>query len=453
MSETAEKYLPKVREQYEEFPYPERNPEDERKGFRAPYISRLDAVNHHCFKGMQNFKNFRVLVAGGGTGDALIGWAEQLRDMEGSSVVYLDMSKASTEIAKKRAKIRKLNNITWITDSLLNVPDLKLGRFDFIECNGVLHHLADPDAGLKALASALQPNGAMGLMVYGSYGRTGVYMIQKLMHLVNGDEENPRKKINNTKKMLEMLPPHHWFIVSQSLGWGYPDLKNNAGIYDLFLHSQDRAFTILEIHDWLERCGLKMTSEPGACNGQLRYLPETYIKDKNILAMIKQYPLKVQQAIAEAMSTQISTHDFYAVNAKAEETVAKITDTSLVPWAGMYSPTSFERMAAVSIQQRGDSVTIQPSNLPPHTWVFLPAGKLIAGILCKIDGQRTVAEIVSSIRNDPRYGDSPPAEEEIMREFGELFTSLNRAAQAFLRHKSVEPFMSCLDMQKRIENR
>ena len=50
--------------------------------------------------------------------------------------------------------------------------------FDQIVCTGVLHHLADPDAGLRALRSVLKPDGAMHLMVYAPYGRTGIYMLQ-----------------------------------------------------------------------------------------------------------------------------------------------------------------------------------------------------------------------------------------------------------------------------------
>jgi len=37
------------------------------------------------------------------------------------------------------------------------------------------YHLADPDAGLRALRAALRPGGARYLMVYAPYGRTGVY--------------------------------------------------------------------------------------------------------------------------------------------------------------------------------------------------------------------------------------------------------------------------------------
>ena len=55
----------------------------------------------------------------------------------------------------------------------------ELGRsFDHIVCTGVLHHLPDPGAGLRALRDVLEPDGAMHLMVYAPYGRAGVYMLQ-----------------------------------------------------------------------------------------------------------------------------------------------------------------------------------------------------------------------------------------------------------------------------------
>jgi len=57
---------------------------------------------------------------------------------------------------------------------------LGLGPFDFINCCGVLHHLAVPEQGLDALLSQLRPGGAMNLMVYGEIGRTAVYQIQEL---------------------------------------------------------------------------------------------------------------------------------------------------------------------------------------------------------------------------------------------------------------------------------
>ena len=56
--------------------------------------------------------------------------------------------------------------------------------FDQIVCTGVLHHLHDPDLGLRSLRSVLMPNGAMQLMVYAAYGRAGIYMVQEYCRLL-----------------------------------------------------------------------------------------------------------------------------------------------------------------------------------------------------------------------------------------------------------------------------
>ena len=61
------------------------------------------------------------------------------------------------------------------------------GLFDYINCSGVLHHLVEPEAGARALASVLAPHGALGVMVYGELGRIGVYHAQDMLRLVCGD--------------------------------------------------------------------------------------------------------------------------------------------------------------------------------------------------------------------------------------------------------------------------
>ena len=187
-------YLPEVRNQYEALPYPPCNPEDDRKRLVLTWLEDLPMINHYCFAGKQSFQHgFRALVAGGGTGDATIFLAEQLRATN-AAIVHLDMSEASLLLAQERARIRGLTNITWVHDSLLNLPTLGLAPFDYINCSGVLHHLADPDLGFKALRSVLKDDGAIGLMVYATTGRTGVYQMQALMRLVNAGQSDERRK-------------------------------------------------------------------------------------------------------------------------------------------------------------------------------------------------------------------------------------------------------------------
>src|SRR3989442_7902 len=165
-------YLKAVRDQYEAFPYPPRNPADEKVRLENSWHDFLELINFYCFNGRSNFsQDFRVLVAGGGTGDQTIFLAEQLRYNRRAGVVHLDISEKCNEIARRRAEVRKLANITWVHGSVLDLPSLKLGPFDYINCVGVLHHMDDPRAGLQALRSVLKDDGAMSLMLYGKYGR------------------------------------------------------------------------------------------------------------------------------------------------------------------------------------------------------------------------------------------------------------------------------------------
>ena len=90
-----------------------------------------------------------------------------------------------------------------------SVLDTGGSRYDVTDAQGtpvgVLHHLEDPDAGLRALLDMLNDGGALGLMVYARYGRTGVYHMQALMKLVNEVAASRAARIDNTKQMLTQM--------------------------------------------------------------------------------------------------------------------------------------------------------------------------------------------------------------------------------------------------------
>jgi len=254
----SDQYLPQVRAQYEALPYPPRDPADEKTRLVRTWLDDLAMLNHYCYAGQQSFRDrFRVLVAGGGTGDSTIFLAEQLRHTN-AEIVHLDLSQAAIDIARQRAGIVGLNNITWVHESLLALPGLGLGQFDYINCLGVLHHLDDPDEGLRALLSARKEGGALGIMVYGKYGRSGFYQMQALMRLINQGAPDATAMIRNTRDVLETAPATNWFKCGEEL---FHDHKHggDAGIYDLLLHTQDRAYTVDELYDWFEdRHGLHL---------------------------------------------------------------------------------------------------------------------------------------------------------------------------------------------------
>src|SRR4029077_1126187 len=104
------------------------------------------------------------------------------------------------------------------------VGDLET-TFDQIVCTGVLHHLAEPDAGLSALRTVLKPDGAMQLMVYAPYGRAGVYMLQEFCRRIglHANDTDIRELI----AALQSLPPGHPLqnLLSQA-----PDFRNEAAL-------------------------------------------------------------------------------------------------------------------------------------------------------------------------------------------------------------------------------
>ena len=439
MPDTLDNHLPQVRSQYEALPYPPCNPEDDRKRLVLTWLEDLPMINHYCFAGKQSFKNgFRALVAGGGTGDATIFLAEQLRHTN-AEVVHLDMSQASIALAQERARIRGLSNIRWIHDSLLNLPRLAeqgLGSFDYINCSGVLHHLAEPDAGLQALKSVLKSTGSIGLMVYATAGRTGVYQMQALMRLVNENvntEGDEQRKIANTRDVLASLPASNWFRRSEDL---HHDHKmGDAGIYDLLLHSQDRAYSVGELFDWLETGNGFHLQFSDVQRGRSPYLPHMVLGSKPpaMAATLRQRPLRQQYEMAELMSGSIITHSLYLT--PGASSVAPYGDAAYIPFF-YHEPLTGEVAAKVFASNRGQPFLLQHQ----HSGVALTVnpGKYGPQILRLIDGQRSFGQIFNQFRADWHGQAAAPTDEVLFADFAQSFDTLNALERLLLRHPAAD---------------
>jgi 2-polyprenyl-3-methyl-5-hydroxy-6-metoxy-1,4-benzoquinol methylase len=246
-----------VRGQYESLPFPSRDPEGERHVLLVSAADTLGKVNQYCFGGDRDFsKGVRVLVAGSGTGDSVIWLAHQLRGT-GAEIVALDFSRASLDIAKARAAVRGFDAIRWVEASLLDLPRLGLGRFDYISCLGVLHHLPEPEAGIAALESVLADKGGLALMVYGRHGRAAIYAMQDLLRRLTAGIDDPRQRLELARHVLANLPPTNLF--RQQLGEDAVKrsfLDDNANLWDTLLHEQDRAYSASEVRGLLAKVGL-----------------------------------------------------------------------------------------------------------------------------------------------------------------------------------------------------
>ena len=435
MSEGGQ-FLPQVRAQYEMLPYPPVNPQDERKRLQQTWTESLPLLNHYCFGGRQSFRDgFRALVAGGGTGDATIYLAEQLRN-SGAEVVHLDLSTASIAIARERAAIRGLTNIRWVHESLLRLPQLDLGRFDYINCSGVLHHLADPDAGLMALQSVLKDDGAMAIMVYGAIARTGVYHVQRMLRLANGTLDAPQQ-IAHAREMLKQLPPTNFLKRCEDL-FGHEWANSDSGLFDLLLHTQDRAYTVEELWAWLvDQRGLHMELTD-VHRGRFPYLPEMTLAPEaaRSRALLTGMPLRARQAMSELMMGDLITHSFYLTRGEKK---APYGDPDYVPFI-YHEPLPPETLEKVFTPPPGARrITLAHQFLGLK--VEVDAGRHAARILRHIDGKRSFGEIFDIIRSEGRgfTAGAAPDNPALFADFKPAFDCLNAIERLLLRHRDCPP--------------
>ena len=434
-------YLKAVRDQYEAYPYPPRNPEDERSRLENSWHDFLEVINFYCFKGKNTFsQEYRVLVAGGGTGDQTIFLAEQLRPNRRAEVVHLDISSNCIGIAKRRAEVRKLPNITWMHGSVLDLPSLQVGQFDYINCVGVLHHLEDPTAGLKALGAVLKEDGAMSLMLYGKYGRTGVYLMQELMRRINLTEPDLQAKIANTKAVLDSLPKTNWFKRGEDIIGDHREF-GDAGIADMLLHAQDRPFTVEELYDLVEGCNLHVVELIE--RGRSKYKVEWYIRDKRMLEKISALPRKQQQAIAELIAGDMIVHNFYV--ARKTDTVATLDDLRNVPFYFLDPPRNILDLIDRSPGQR---IRVD-TTLYAAPVEFVP-GPYTRDIFTYLDGERSLKEIFEQVRRDHGLSEQQLPNEALLKEFRPVYERFNDLGWMRLRHRSVGKFRSLEELQRSV---
>src|SRR6516165_10156467 len=163
-----------VRAFYESHPYPAplRDLDRHRELYRNP--DRRRALSLLLWPLEEPRTDREILVAGCGTSQAAI---HALREPD-AHVTAIDISETSLHHTRELQRKYGLRSLDLRRLAIEDVGEL--GRsFDQIVCTGVLHHLPDPDIGLRSLRSVLSPDGAMHLMVYAPYGRAGIYMLQE----------------------------------------------------------------------------------------------------------------------------------------------------------------------------------------------------------------------------------------------------------------------------------
>ena len=224
-----------VKDQYEENPYP--------RWTAVPNVAPTTVVNFLWDRlailpaeWSRTTVGVEILIVGCGTGSHPIDTAMRFPR---ARVLATDISRASLAYARRKTRALGLTNVTYAQADILELAALEQ-RFDVIEAVGVLHHLADPEAGWRSLLPLLRPNG---LMLIGLYSATARRPLAPVRAFIAERGYRPTADaIRNCRQDLIRrggMPP-------------FRDFSSVSGCRDLLFHVMEHQFSIPRIEAFLD---------------------------------------------------------------------------------------------------------------------------------------------------------------------------------------------------------
>lgn len=92
-----------------------------------------------------------------------------LKNLGCSSVIGVDYGDRGLKIARTILKKRRYKNITFLKHNVLNLP-FKNEKFDFVFCNGVLHHTTNMELGIREMIRVAKKGAKIWFFIYGDGG-------------------------------------------------------------------------------------------------------------------------------------------------------------------------------------------------------------------------------------------------------------------------------------------
>lgn len=225
-------------------------------------------------------ERIRILDAGCGTGS---GTEYLLLHNPKADIVAVDISEKALEIAQRRLEKSGIlkdfqGSITFKQLPVESVGQLE-GEFDFINCVGVLHHLPQPEVGLKALASKLAPGGIFHIFVYGELGRWEIRLMQQAIALLNDKKDDYKEGVRIGRKIFAALPENNRLVRREKERWAWENQRDEC-FADMYVHPQEIDFNINTLFDFINSSGLEFV---GFSNPQVWQLERLLGKDEELM--------------------------------------------------------------------------------------------------------------------------------------------------------------------------
>jgi SAM-dependent methyltransferase len=365
--------------QYEKWVYPE--PIRDLPAWLAGNWQWFDPCHaHRLFWPDRDYRpDLDVLIAGCGTNQAAV----FAYTKPGATVTAIDVSAASLEHHRFLKEKYGLKNL-----ALHRLPIEEVGSlghdYDLVVSTGVLHHMTDPTAGMRALAARLRPDGVAAIMLYARYGRLGVEMLQGVFRDLGLTQDEPSLAV--VKAAIAALPQDHPLRSYLSVA---PDLEFDAGLVDTFLHGRDRSYTVADCLDLVAAGGLvfqdwflKSSYEPAAA------------ANDPFLAAVAALPKERRWGVMERVNHRNGCHFFTACRPERPTETYRV-DFATDRWLDAVPFFRYRcGLQGETISRPGWSTVLSPDQL---------------ALVWLVDGRRTIREILAAAAQSTTASGRSPA--------------------------------------------
>jgi len=268
MAENFDKITKKVAKMYKEYPYPSPSTQTNQTN------ELLNLLRIYELESKIELKNKSFLDAGSGSGHRIVNVAQHYKKCD---FLGLDISDTSLKIANTLKEKSDLKNIQFKKFNLMNSTSI-LGKFDFILCMGVLHHLSNPNKGLQNILKVLKNDGIIFLYLYGKLGGHKRMLNKKLISiLLNKQKSNYDLGIKLVRELGLNKFEYGW-----NLNFKNKDEEDSL-IVDSLLHANESIYDFDDINKLFKKSDLYGYSIFGISSGIQGFLFDSRVKkDKKL---------------------------------------------------------------------------------------------------------------------------------------------------------------------------
>ena len=248
----------------------------------------------------------------------------------GADVLGIDISAGALAVARERLQrsgaAAQVGTLRQEQRSLLDLESE--GPFDYINSVGVLHHLDQPESGLRSLAGCLAPDGLLHLFLYADAGRWEIHRTQQALTLLEVGTGSDGLRLG--RELLESLPEGNRLARHHRERWAV-DCAADANFADMYLHPQETSYNLDRLFGFIETADLHFA---GFSNPEI-WDPARLLQGE-LLERARALPQRQQWLLVEQLDPDISHFEFFL--SAAPVAAMPLTDEALRAAHGLRQP-------------------------------------------------------------------------------------------------------------------